>query len=872
MRYITFEPSDAYPIAILIKSTAFNQGEIERYYVDTLVDAGIPKKDLVAMTLQYTPDNKAPVKLIKEYLEDLLPALDSVGTRVLYCADAAYFKVLTKSRKAEPFLGYVLDCAIKGYEHMKVCLGINHKALVHDPAKQPKLELSVDALCRYLKGDTTQLGQGIIHSAHYPTSAEQIRLELQELHQHAALATDIEAFSLRFNEAGVGTISFSWDQHNGMAFPCDYRALAEPVDGLHGEFIPNPEVRTLIRQFLETYEGKLIWHGSTYDLKVLIYTLWMKGPLDQVGLLTGLDTMTRLFDDTKIIAYLATNTTAGNNLGLKDLAHGFAGNWAMGDDIKDIRKIPLHSLLEYNLIDALSTFYVHNTHYPVMCADGQLEIYRKLMLPSLKTIIQMELTGMPLNPQRVQEVKQELNRIRDHHSQTISGLSCVQDLETRLQREAMEAANAKLKTKQHPLSKFADLRYNPNSGPQTQKLLYDTLGLPVLDTTDTGQPSVDGATLAKLEHHTTDADALALLGALRGFADADKILGTFIAAFERAVDKDDGVVWLHGNFNLGGTKSGRLSSSGPNLQNLPSGSTFGKLIKSCFQAPEGYIFCGADFNSLEDYVSALTTRDPNKLKVYEQGYDGHGLRAFNYWPEKFPYEEITPELSHAMKKDKVLEPIRSDSKAPTFLLTYGGTYHGLMNNCGFPEPEAKRIEDNYHEMYKVSDAWVQDKLDQAAKDGYVTVAFGLRLRTPLLARSLRNSSAAPYQAKAEGRTAGNALGQSYGLLTNRAANAFMEKVWNSPYRYDIRPVAMIHDAIYLVIKDDLAAVEWVNEHLIAEMEWQELPELKHDTVKLGAELDLFWPTWANAITLPNGATQDDIRALCQGAVDDQEAA
>ena len=100
------------------------------------------------------------------------------------------------------------------------------------------------------------------------------------------------------------------------------------------------------------------------------------------------------------------------------------------------------------------------------------------------------------------------------------------------------------------------------------------------------------------------------------WSQAEKILNTFITAFERAIDKGDGVVYLHGSFNLGGTKSGRLSSSDPNLQNLPAGSTYGKLVKECFTAPTGQLFVGADFRSLEDYISALTTKDPNKLAVY----------------------------------------------------------------------------------------------------------------------------------------------------------------------------------------------------------------------------------------------------------------
>lgn len=206
--------------------------------------------------------------------------------------------------------------------------------------------------------------------------------------------------------------------------------------------------------------------------------------------------------------------------------------------------------------------------------------------------------------------------------------------------------------------------------------------------------------------------------------------------------------------------------------------------------------------------------------------------------------------------------LRQDSKAPTFLLTYGGTYHGMMSNLGWPEDKAKAIEANYHDLYKVSDEYVAERLKQAAKDGYVEVAFGLRVRTPLLAQVLWGGPRVPYAAQAEGRTAGNALGQSYGLLNNRAANAFMAKVWASPYRYDILPVALIHDSIYLIIRDRTDVVEWVNNNLIQEMRWQELPEIQHDQVKLGAALDIFWPDWAHPVTLPNDCDRDKIVEVC----------
>lgn len=874
MRHLVFDQSATYPVALLIKATAFNTLEIQNTYIHPFVTAGIPRDQIISFTLAYNEKGKAPAKFIKDYLEQLLPALDSVGSKYIYCADAHYFKVLTKSQSAQKHLGYTLPCVIEGYEHLNVILGVNHKSLIYDPKNESKLLMSMDALTSTYLGQENQLGKNILKDASYPMMFSDIKDWMTRLLDYPNLSCDIEAASLRFEEAGIATITFSWDQHSGVAFPVDYRPFEEPTeDGYYGEMVPNHKVRWLLRWFFENYKGTLKFHNSPYDTKVLIYNLWMDNLLDTAGLLHGLHLMYQRIHDTKVIAYLATNSCAGNELSLKDLAQEYAGSWAQ-EEITNVLKIPLPDLLEYNLIDGVCTNYVFDKYYPIMVADQQEELYKELMMPSQKVITQVELSGMPLNPERVQEVRAKLEGIMREQEAIFAQHPIIVALEDRLTRLAWDKdyqdRKAKAKTPDKILPKDWNTYqvnkravFNPNSGPQLQKLLYEDMQLPVIDRTDTKQPATGGKTITKLLNHTKNEDYIGVLTALQAWSKAEKILSTFIPAFERSIDKGDGVVYLHGSFNLGGTVSGRLSSSDPNLQNLPSGSTYGKLIKYCFQAPEGWLFGGADFNSLEDYISALTTKDPNKLKVYLEGYDGHGLRAFSYWPELFPYEEITPELSHAMKKDPDLDPIRSRSKNPTFALTYQGTRFTLMNNLGFPEDEATRIEDNYHELYKVSDEWVQAKLDQAAIDGHVTVAFGLRVRTPLLSTTLRNHRSTPYEAKAEGRTAGNALGQSYGLLTNRALNEFMEKVWDSPYKLDIKPVAMIHDAIYLLIRNDLKAVEWVNRELIKSMQWQELPEIQHDTVKIGAELDIFYPDWAHPMGLKNNATQADILAECK---------
>jgi DNA polymerase-1 len=862
MRHIIFEEASNYPIALLLKASAFNKTAIKQNYMDTLQSEGISPSTVIAFDLQYNEHGKAPAGFIKEYLDPVLKALESLGTKFLYVADTNYFKVLTKQTKSEVHLGYVLPCTIKGYEHMQVVYGISHQVLIFNPEMKNQLKLSVDTLASAYKGTYTPLGQGIIHSATYPETLKELQEALDSLHQYPRLTADIEAFSLRFWEAGIATCAFAWDEHNGMAFACDY-SYADDED--HGVFIPDREVRQMLKQFLLDYKGTLIWHNSGYDVKVIIYTLWMEHPQDWKGLQEGLHHMCKNWHDTMIIAYLATNTTAGNVLGLKPLAHEFAGNWAV-EEIKDVGKIPLRKLREYNLIDALSTFYVFNKYYNIMVEDNQKDFYYSMALPSQKVLIQIELTGMPMSFQKIQEVEAILQTMKDKACAVIESHQLIKDINFTLQNDAMEAANAKLKTKQHPLSKFADVVFNPGSSKNMQKLLYSVMKLPVIDYTDTKQPAVGADTLEKLVHHCTDVTHKELLKSFVDYAKVEKILSTFIAAMKRGFVKADGVMYLHGSFIFGGTVSGRLSSNSPNLQNLPSNSSLAKLIKMCFMPAMGWLFCGADFSSLEDKINSLLTKDPNKIKVYTDHYDGHALRAYAYFGDQMPDIQNTVESINSIADKK--HPhyyLRQDSKSPTFALTYQGTWRTMVKNLGWPEDKAKKVEANYNTLYQVSIQWVKDKIQGACEKGYAEVAFGLRIRTPLLGQSVLGGGAI-REAEAEARTLGNAIsGQSYGLLNNRAINAFMAKVWDSPFKYDILPVALIHDAIYLMVKDDVEVVAYVNEHLIKEMEWQELPEIQHPEVKLGAELDIFWPSWANPITVPNGLSKKQISDLCAEA-------
>lgn len=219
---------------------------------------------------------------------------------------------------------------------------------------------------------------------------------------------------------------------------------------------------------------------------------------------------------------------------------------------------------------------------------------------------------------------------------------------------------------------------------------------------------------------------------------------------------------------------------------------------------------------------------------------------------------------HVINSIKKKHPdLRQASKAVTFALTYAGTWRTLVNNLGIPEEQAKAIEQRYHELYSVSDKWVDNKLNVAAIEGYIVCAFGLRLRTPLLKSCVLAGKNAVHAAEKERRTAGNALGQSWCLLNSRSANEVMGKVWNSPYKTDILPVAQIHDALYFFIKDDLDVLTWFNKVLIEAMEWQDHPAIYHPEVKLGGDLELFIPDWSHGIEIPNNSTKEEIIKVLQ---------
>ena len=290
---------------------------------------------------------------------------------------------------------------------------------------------------------------------------------------------------------------------------------------------------------------------------------------------------------------------------LKKLAHEYAGNYAQ-EDIANIGKSSsdINRWLRYNLTDSCATFWVFNKYYKQMVEENQEDIYRGLFLPTQKVLIETQLVGLRLAPQKVQELDDLLNTTKDSLFGKIQTTRVVKQFNEDRKQKITEEYNKKVKNPKDfeyisQLSGYKDKeKFNPESHQQVAELLYKYLNLPVIDTTDTGNPSIKKETLEKLINYCDTDEKKELLQALVDYSGIAIILNTFMPNFTDAPLVDNKKV-LYGSFNLGGTLSGRLSSSEPNLQNLPStGTRWAKPIKELFQAPEGFVFVGSDFSSL----------------------------------------------------------------------------------------------------------------------------------------------------------------------------------------------------------------------------------------------------------------------------------
>ena len=815
---------------LLIKESAIQSTEINDYYLKSLVKEGVSLGSILVLPLLYNTPIKILAKTAKAYLDKLIGKIPESASKLII-ADSNYFKFITKVAKISDKYGSVVKGKHPGYEHFTCVYVPNYKTLFKQPENAQLITLGIKAIA----GTGTAV---LISSSAYGFQHGSDRELLDNLYKYPALAADIETTGLDL-ETEIVSIAFAWTKHDGVAIDLS-------INGIY-----------YLKKFLETYKGKLLFHNGLFDAKILIRSLWMEHATDHKGMIEGLQYF-KDFDDTMILAYLAKNATTKVSLRLKEVALEYVGNYAI--EIQDITKYTKAEILRYNLIDALATFYLWEKYHAETTSRPYLEIFQ----PSLYTLIKMMLVGLPLDADRVHEVDNILTAKEKVLREQIQLNTWIQKFNIDLQVEACEKANTKLKKLVKTIDEFDDIQFNPSSHPQLRNLLFDSLKLPVLDTTKSGAPATNADVLKDLENHTTDIDILDLLKFIRDLSEVCKINGTFIKAFcdeKMITSSPTSAYFLHGNLKLGGTQSGRLASNSPNLTNLPAHGPMGKLVKSCIIAPDGWLFAGADFSALEERIGAILSKDPNRIKVYTDGYDGHSLRAQTYFADQMPDIDPTSVDSINSIQDKYPE-LRRRSKGPTFALQYMGTAYTLHKRTGFSLDQATKIEKAFHELYKVSEKFNTQNKQFMEKHGYVECAFGLKLRTPIITQCVLGNSRTPHEAESEARSANNAITQSWGMLLNRAMNATNARIEKAGYSEDILPCNMIHDAGYFLVKNKPEYIKFLNDVLIEEMEWNDDDTIRSKDVPMKASLEI-GKSWDTLVPLNNNATLKEIKHACQ---------
>ena len=498
MEHVVFnkDACEEFKVAILVKETALSKASLKKHYVTAITKAsGVQPIDIIAIGLRYD-GKRISAKDARGFLDNnIYPLLERLKVKAVIVADATYFKYMTKHAFNKSLGSYLTNTtASKRFDNMVKVLPVpSYTAFFANPESRSLIPLALSALDPALRSMPVVLGRGVVKKTKVFGPEEADKMCKYLMHKgKMKLTCDIEGFSLQFDKCSIGTIGFSWNDHECCVMNVDYQ-----VEGEDAYF--NVGARKYLKKFFKDYRGKMIYHNAKFDLKVLIYELFMGGKLsNRSGLVDGIQTMCADFDDTQILTYLATNSAAGNTLDLKSNTLEYMGNYSLGADIKDIRLVAIDKLLTYNGEDCCATFYLYEKHLPTIQKNSQMYLYKEVLQKASKAIIQLELEGMYLHYDKVLALDKKITARLDEVSMAIFKFPMVTAFTEFLRKRERFIANLGLKKKVKPPSDFYHIKFNPNSNTQVADLLHTVLKLPVEDTTDSGAPAVGRDPLLKI--------------------------------------------------------------------------------------------------------------------------------------------------------------------------------------------------------------------------------------------------------------------------------------------------------------------------------------------------------------------------------------
>lgn len=553
---------------------------------------------------------------------------------------------------------------------------------------------------------------------------EQLQQWREKLSNASLFAIDTETNSLNYMQAKLVGLSFALENGEAAYLPLQHHYLDCPQQ------LSWKTVLAALKTVLEDPNIKKVGQNLKYDLTILA-----RHGVELQGVVY----------DTMLESYTLDSTGRHN---MDDLAKRFLHHDTIhfedlagkGKGQLTFDQIEIDKAAEYAAEDADVTFKLHQVLWPQLNQTPSLvKLFTEVELPLSQVLARMERNGVLIDSDLLYQQSQEIN-----------------------------ARLIQLEQQAHQLAGQA---FNLASTKQLQEILFGKLGLPVLKKTPKGAPSTNEEVLEELAY---EHELPKLLVEHRGFS---KLKSTYTDKLPQMIDPNTGRV--HTSYHQAVTITGRLSSSDPNLQNIPTRSEEGRKIRQAFIAPQGFKVVAADYSQIELRIMAHLSADAGLAYAFSHGLDVHRSTAAEVFD--VPLEQVTSQQ-------------RYRAKAINFGLIYGMSAFGLARQLQIPRNEAQTYIDRYFHRYPGVKQFMNDIQEKAKQQGYVETLLGRRLYLP----ELKSSNG--MRRKAAERVAINAPMQ--GTAADIIKKAMIDIDRFIADKDDIRMIMQVHDELVFEVKED----------------------------------------------------------------------
>ena len=577
---------------------------------------------------------------------------------------------------------------------------------------------------------------------HYTIITEQRDLDvwLERLKQSSLFAFDTETTSLRYMDAEVVGVSFAVTPGEAAYVPMGHDYMGAP------DQLGRDVVLEQLKPLLEDPDQAKVGQNLKYDKNVLAnHGINLEG----------------IAEDTMLESYVLNSVAGRHNMDslamlyLGEQTTTFEAIAGKGAKQLTFNQVDLEQAGPYAAEDADITLRLHQTLRPMLECTGKLaQVYRDIDLPLVPVLSRMEQRGTLINANTLKRHSQELaERLAE------------------LELEAHEVAGE---------------TFNLGSPKQLQAIFYEKMGLPVVKKTPKGAPSTAEPVLQELAH---EHELPRLILEHRSLS---KLKSTYTDTLPALIHYRTGRI--HTSYHQAVTATGRLSSSEPNLQNIPVRTEQGRRIRQAFIAPEGYKLMAADYSQIELRIMAHLSGDKGLLTAFERGEDIHKSTASEVFG--VPLGDVSNDQ-------------RRSAKAINFGLIYGMSAFGLARQLEVERRVAQEYIDRYFERYPGVLRYMDNIRKQAHDDGFVETLFGRRLYLPEI--NARNKQ---IQQGAE-RTAINAPMQGTAADIIKLAMIEVESWLLREHANEAQMIMQVHDELILEVKE--SAIDTVRDGLAQRM-------------------------------------------------------